>query len=488
MIKPITIPAAGALDFGHGDVRHYAEGDALGVAELQTPTRMLAARDVMLATTLNEVVAALNNQEQYVPLPVMRTLLAPTSSEVVANYRIPAGFEARVLNAAVSATPPSSAVSLKVVYSPSFGSVTGVTGSTEVVSTTSETESGGVQFSPPGEFIITIANSGGESLEVVASVVLTMRPIGGSGGLLVGTPMQGEVGPVGATGVPGATGAAGVSIEGPPGKPGIYYRQAWVAAGSSTAAVFYNKNDAVTYAGSTYIALRDITEAESQTGSGEPNFNLADSGTHQWGFLAKAGTGTGSSGAAGPPGSSYFRVVPVAGTASVSTTPGDFDSLPDDGSYKGFRNSEPPAWYAANGGNNTLNFSLVEATISDDPSFLTGMAFLYGSGRVIMQGNVNLTLPVKTVGNSVDWGLEVAPGSDTFGSAINVTATLNGTAACFHSNGTLFSPAPWIEEVMLSTGTTATRPNGQQHTYVVRYSGTEPAKVDIMVFGVRQIT
>ena len=476
-INPVSIPSAGALEFGHGDVRHFSEGDALGVAELQTPTRMLAQRDVLLATSLNEVIAALNNQEQYVPLPVMHTVLSPSSSEVVANYRIPKGFEARVLNAAVSSIPASSAISLKVTYSPSFGSVAGVSGSTEVVNTTSETESGGVQFNPSGEFIVTITNSGSESAEVVASVVLTMRPLGGSGGLLVGTVVAGERGQPGAQGAPGVGVPGPAGVEGPPGKPGIRYLGVWTVGSGSTSAVRYFKNDAVTYPGgdalaSTFIALRDITEAESDNLSEAPLPSEVGKPGYPWGLLARGGVTVGTQGPVGPGGQSGFRIVPVFGTATVPTS--GFDSTLSEGDYNGFRTpnssgSGTATWNNSGSGTpSAFTFGLAEASVSTGTNFVSGMAFLYGSRRIIMRGDLTITLPAKTANSSVDWSDEVV--SDP---ALNVTVALNGTTATLKSGQV--GSAPWIDDTVESG----------KRIYRIKYDGTDPAKLDVTVFGMR---
>ena len=144
-----------------------------------------------------------------------------------------------------------------------------------------------------------------------------------------------------------------------------------------------------------------------------------------------------------------------------------------------------PAWWSAP--NNVITFGLVEASISPTNDHLTGMAFLYGSARIIMQGDVTITLPRKA-GNSVDWGLEAAPGG-AYDNAINVAVAINGTSAVFEdANNKVFAPAPWVDEFMIppTSPPDPDRPNGQR-AYRIRYSGTEPAKVNVSVFGVRSI-
>ena len=76
-IKPIDLPSAGGLTFGRLDVRHFSEDDAVDVPGLQNPTRHLAERDNAIAAKLNEVVGAVNNKEQFVPLNLSRTAIPP---------------------------------------------------------------------------------------------------------------------------------------------------------------------------------------------------------------------------------------------------------------------------------------------------------------------------------------------------------------------------------------------------------------------------
>jgi hypothetical protein len=89
------------------------------------------------------------------------------------------------------------------------------------------------------------------------------------------TGLQGPIGPTGATGATGTTGATGPA--------GLTWLQAW----SNTAA--YVVNDAVSFNGSSYIAL-------------QPSTNLApDTNPAAWSLLAQQGA-TGGTGAAGPVG------------------------------------------------------------------------------------------------------------------------------------------------------------------------------------------
>jgi hypothetical protein len=118
---------------------------------------------------------------------------------------------------------------------------------------------------------------------------------------------QGPAGPVGATGSigpagePGTTGAAGAT--GPQGPP-VSFLGGWLASTS------YATGSAVSYGGSSYVALVANTGREPDL---SPDF---------WGILAQAGTpgATGASGPAGPAGTPgavgvTYRAVWVAATA-----------------------------------------------------------------------------------------------------------------------------------------------------------------------------
>jgi hypothetical protein len=231
------------LEYGRGDVRHFSEDDAVAVPGLQNPTRQLAERDNKLALKLNEVVADVNNKEQYVPLPILRTAVSPGVEEIVTNFRIPVGFEARVLNAAVASTPSGTDLALKIFYNTTFGGSTG----TELVSVTDEFTSG-TAFYNDGEFIVSIRNNGAASLEAVASVTLTVRPIAERGSLLVGSVIQGDKGDRGEKGDKGEKGDPGT------GAPSV----AIVWKGNYSGASPYVPGDAVYYATSASSYLNRV--------------------------------------------------------------------------------------------------------------------------------------------------------------------------------------------------------------------------------------
>lgn len=281
LIKPVSIPNAAAENFGEGDVRHFQEGDDMSVPGISNPTRQLAHRDNEIASTLNEVVSAVNNKEQFVPLPVVRTVLPQESEDVVVNWRIPEGFEARIINATVASSPASSDVLLNVYFSTGFGNSTGES----LVSTASEFTSGS-EFKNSGELIIQLVNIGSVSLEITASVLLTMRPIGDSQGLLITSDLTGAAGPA------GSQGPAGVGVQGATGAPGS---SGMVWSGVWNSGATYSPPQVVSFdAGgglgvSSYISTQLTSPGESPT-----------SAPSKWDLVAQSGSsGTGASGFSG---------------------------------------------------------------------------------------------------------------------------------------------------------------------------------------------
>lgn len=274
-IQPLSIPEAAALDFAGADVRHFAPNDGVSVPALAGPTRQLAHRDNLIATKVNEVVAAVNNKEQFINLPTLRTTIPPTRSEVVTNFRIPPGMEARVFNAIVSSTPINSA-EIEILYnegasSSQFGNTTG----TSVVKTKNEFTNG-QEFKPSGEFVVKITNTGTVSADIVASVILTMRPIGQLPGTpLIAAVIQGKPGKRGPVGPPGERGPAGPPGASVAGSAGMLWRGTW-----DSGAVYGLKDGVHNGAdGSSYIS----TVSNPDVGIA-PHLNLDD-----WDLMAKAG-------------------------------------------------------------------------------------------------------------------------------------------------------------------------------------------------------
>lgn len=270
---------------------------------LATPTRQLAQRDMLLAAKINELVRQTNNTEQFVALPTARVTLPPAVSEVVINYRIPPGFEARVFNAIV-ASSPTGIGRLEIYHnadsdasSKQFGNTSG----TSVV-TTSDEFTNGASFWPTGEFAIRVFNDGGVSADVSASVTVSIRPVGETDGNLISPGVIGQRGPKGDRGDTGPGGGAGP--KGDTGTAGLTWKGVW----SNTAT--YLPNDVVFYdsglGGSSYRAMIAI------------NPNINPTVTTHWEYLARAGQGyTGPAGPAGPAG-----ITGSAGPQGTTGAPG----------------------------------------------------------------------------------------------------------------------------------------------------------------------
>jgi len=117
---------------------------------------------------------------------------------------------------------------------------------------------------------------------------------------------QGPIGPTGASGPPGPQGVTGPQgVQGPVGPAGVNFQGAW------SSATAYRANDAVSYNGSTYLALAT---------------NLAvppDSSTTVWAMLARAG-GAGPTGPAGAAATVSIGTVTTGapGTAATVTNSG----------------------------------------------------------------------------------------------------------------------------------------------------------------------
>ena len=201
------MPAASAIEFAGGDVEHLAPTAGLDYRTVSNSTRELAYRDNMLAAKVNELITVVNNKEQIIALPTVRTTLSPGEVLVATNYRIPNGFEARVLNAAV-ATTPEQAVLLEILYSQdTFGASDGVS----LVSTYTEA-SATTSFNGTGELIVRLSNVTANPADTTASIFFTLRPSADQAGGVIGPGVKGEKGDPGPTGADGAEG-----VPGPPG-------------------------------------------------------------------------------------------------------------------------------------------------------------------------------------------------------------------------------------------------------------------------------
>jgi hypothetical protein len=225
MISPLTLPQAAGLSYANGDVRHLTPQDANQAQTLALSTRNLAERDNIIVGVINQLIEQVNNKEQIVDLQVPKVFIGPSQSIVVLNYRIPAGFEARVLNAIVSSTPVGQA-RLDVMWSSTYGATTGTS-----VSSTLYEVSGQTVFYAEGEFVVKLTNIGSSSLEVSGDVHITMRPVAQIQGALL-TPSV----VVGTSGFSGYSGSGGVSgYSGNQGASGFSGTSGYSGPGGKTA-------------------------------------------------------------------------------------------------------------------------------------------------------------------------------------------------------------------------------------------------------------
>jgi hypothetical protein len=282
-LEPISVPDAAGIDFAGGDVRHLsATRDVLNAEQISRVTRQLAYRDKLIAEAVNKLIAVVNNKDQFVNLPLPVTSVPPGSTVDVTAFRIPPGFEARVLNAAVNSSPTAKVVRLEVLYNPStFGSTEGQSS----VLTTLDEYTEGTSFYGLGEFLIRYANTGGRNAITSASILLTMRPVGAQKGGIIGPGAKGEKGDKGDKGDQGPSGSPG--LPGPAGPTGVNWRGVW-SAGSN-----YATRDAIRYNDNAYYAL------QASTGQTPPDVSSAPNA--YWDVLVTQG-GVGPEGPAGPAG------------------------------------------------------------------------------------------------------------------------------------------------------------------------------------------
>jgi hypothetical protein len=361
-IDPLNLPGAAGLDFAEGDVRHLALGDEMSATSIGGSTRQLAERDNLIKDKLNEVVAVVNNKEQYVNLPTIRTILPPLAEEVIANHRIPPGFEARVLNAAVSGNPSGSG-RLEIFYSTGFGASSGES----LVSTLGEF-TGETTFHGSGELIIKLTNIGSTSSEIVASIILTTRPIGEQFGAIIGAGTKGDPGDPGQKGDKGDKGDGGGS--GPQGTPGMTWRGPWTTLNT------YATNDGVSFSSGTLTSGYISTAPNTGTSPailGGP-WDLFSSGIQ--GPVGATGSGPG------------FASRTVNGTIF---THADYVSGAGQGSYQ-----------ALTGGTYTIPFNEVVMRGGTDVT-ARGIAQSFTTRLADFRGTVTVLLPRIVDGAEVDY-------------------------------------------------------------------------------------
>lgn len=462
-IQPVNIPAGAGINYGEGDVRHFSQGDEVSVPGLSNTTRHLAERDNMLSEKLNEVIANVNNQEQFVPLPIIRTIVPPNDQTTVLNYRVPAGFESRVLNAAVSASPASTDIELIIYYGAGFGGTTG----TQVVNTSNEF-SGGVNFYQSGEFIIVLKNKSGFTLEMVASILLTLRPIGAAGTLLVGSTIKGDKGDPGQAGPPGPQGVPG---SGAVGAPGMHWSGSWTAGSP------YVEKDVVRY-DLDGVGLRISSfycKADNTAGpTNAPDVTaITAPSTHPvWDAVAVGGL-IGPQGIPGPTGAagavSKIEAVTTTVDGTFTKSVGFFSD-----SYQESSASIQSMQALASPSNIALYETYYGSTA---PATLTsgiGMAYLNGRFYACFVGEATFKLPKKSFGARTDYTTDY----------ITATVTNQGTTPAFTQDHGVYPS--------YTAGTTAMAlvwrdPASLNDTFRVKVLGDRPMPVQINICGAQWV-
>lgn len=389
-VKPIDLPSSAGLDYSGGDVRHFAQGDGVTVPGLSNPTRQLAQRDNILAEKVNEIVAVVNNQEQFVPLAIVRTVVPSGEELTVTNYRIPAGFEARVLNAVIYATASATSAEMDIYYSTTYGATSGES----VVTCTPGSEfTGEVNFHQEGEFVVVLKNTGDVSLELAGSVMLTMRPVGAEGTLLVGSVIEGKEGKPGQRGARGEKGDTGTGTA---GSPGMVWKGNW-ASGSP-----YIPNDVVAYQFTGTYGSWICRNAHTAGAGNSPAVDMTT-----WNAVA-----FGIKGDKGDDGDPGTGVIPDYFTTSVDV------SLETGSDWQGIAITGYDA--QATSPSNTYTIGVDQHYIESTTSGTSpkGYAWLSGVVRLAFRGSGTITLPKISGGAKLDYS----------NGYIDVVAVANGTS------------------------------------------------------------
>ena len=196
------------------DIAHFSSDQALSADAISNPTRALSARDNIIAAKVNQLVGYANNASQPVALTVPRFTLSGLASTVVSNFRIPVGYEARVINATCWTSLPTSAT-LNVAFS---GGTYGASAGTSLCTVTDIAEfTAGSTWQGEGELIVIVTNTGNSRVTMAGSVLISLRAVGFQGGDVVGPggiTTQGPIGPQGDTGPQGPAGPSGSSTSG----------------------------------------------------------------------------------------------------------------------------------------------------------------------------------------------------------------------------------------------------------------------------------
>jgi hypothetical protein len=359
-IDPLNMPKAAGVDYSSGDVKHLAPGDELSSVSVGQSTRNLAERDNLLTEKVNQIVEVVNNKEQFVNLPTMKIILPPLTEEIITNYRIPSGFEARVLNAIVS-SEPASIVKLEIFFNEGFGGSSG-----ESLVSTLDEFTGETKFHGSGELIIKLTNIGSASAEAVASIVLTMRPTSEPFGSLIGAGTQGEQGDPGPKGDKGDKGGTGG--VGPQGSPGMTWR------GEHSLLTPYSINDGVSF------ALVDLTSAYIATA---PNTGtLPNTVGGPWDLMA--------SGVRGPSGDTFAPEFVSRTIPGTLVTTGDYTPGVATGSYLSV-------------GTGTFPMLFNEVIMRGGSVIPVGIATAFHSRMMSFRGTATVVMPSIADGGAIDY-------------------------------------------------------------------------------------
>lgn len=386
MITPLILPKAAGLPYGNGDVRHLTNSDANTATSISFATRNLAERDNVLAEVINQLISEVNNKEQIIDLPIPRISLSTSQSTVVLNYRIPSGFEARVLNGIVASTP-SNTVRVEVLWSSTYGATTG----TSVASTLSEV-SGQTTFYGEGEFIVKVTNIGSATAEVCADVQITMRPVAVvQGSLLVPTTSTNGGGSSGYSGISGVSGNSGFS--GTRGASGFSGYSGTNGTGSpayttvttnftmpgetSSVTVYVGDNTWMTVGQIIYIATAGYLQVASKTSTNQI------SATNPAGY-GQSGGGVISSGVGVSPGGLRGISGYSGGSSSIASTTANITT-----SYSGTTTSVSGSYAALVNGAGSYTIAVTTLTLGANT-----FRIIQGQLLVMMRtGNLILTLP-----------------------------------------------------------------------------------------------
>ena len=191
------------------DVKHFSGEDILTAPAIGNTTRALSARDNVLAAKINQLVGYANNAAEYVSLPCPRIQLNGLETGTLTNFRIPQGYEARLINCTCWTSLPTSGTVSVLHSAGTFGATIG----TSLCTVTDLAEfTAGSDWRGVGEFIVNVANTQAHRINIAASAMISLRPVGYQGGDVVGpggVTTQGVPGPQGDQGPPGPAGGGG---------------------------------------------------------------------------------------------------------------------------------------------------------------------------------------------------------------------------------------------------------------------------------------